>query len=154
MENSMTGSLPNKELDRAALAAGHFEIAEQDGLPFDLDRLNKELLEKGLEPFTAMSEVLQAVKEWQTFQAQATPRAWASSDIEEKTMTDIPQEALDALMEIEAEAVAKKLGLSLVQARDVVKELWDEGELEVRPVGDDKYILCQRGGTTWMERVP
>jgi hypothetical protein len=69
-------------------------------------------------------------------------------------MTDIPQEALDALMEIEAEAVAKKLGLSLVQARDVVKELWDEGELEVRPVGDDKYILCQRGGTTWMERVP
>ena len=59
-------------------------------------------------------------------------------------MTDIPQEALDALMEIEAEAVAKKLGLSLVQARDVVKELWDEGELEVRPVGDDKYILCQR----------
>ena len=38
-------------------------------------------------------------------------------------MTDIPQEALDALMEIEAEAVAKKLGLSLVQARDVVKEL-------------------------------
>lgn len=75
MENSMTGSLPNKELDRAALAAGHFEIAEQDGLPFDLDRLNKELLEKGLEPFTAMSEVLQAVKEWQTFQAQATPRA-------------------------------------------------------------------------------
>jgi hypothetical protein len=75
MENSMTGSLPNKELDRAALAAGHFDIAEQDGLPFDLDRLNKELLEKGLEPFTAMSEVLQAVKEWQTFQAQATPRA-------------------------------------------------------------------------------
>ena len=69
-------------------------------------------------------------------------------------MTDIPQEALDALMEIEAEAVAKKLGLSLVQARDVVKELWDEGELEVRAVGDDKYILCQRGGTTWMERVP
>ena len=69
-------------------------------------------------------------------------------------MTDIPQEALDALMEIEAEAVAKKLGLSLVQARDVVKELWDEGELEVRPVGDDKYILCQRGGPTWMERVP
>ena len=44
-------------------------------------------------------------------------------------MTDIPQEALDALMEIEAEAVAKKLGLSLVQARDVVKELWDEGAL-------------------------
>ena len=69
-------------------------------------------------------------------------------------MTDIPQEALDALMEIEAEAVAKKLGVSLVQARDVVKELWDEGELEVRLVGDDKYILCQRGGTTWMERVP
>ena len=69
-------------------------------------------------------------------------------------MTDITQEALDALMEIEAEAVAKKLGLSLVQARDVVKELWDEGELEVRPVGDDNYILCQRGGTTWMERVP
>jgi hypothetical protein len=30
MENSMTGSLPNKELDRAALAAGHFEIAEQE----------------------------------------------------------------------------------------------------------------------------
>ena len=78
MENSMTGSLPNKELDRAALAAGHFEIAEQDGLPFDLDRLNKELLEKGLEPFTAMSEVLQAVNEWQRFQAQATPRAGAS----------------------------------------------------------------------------
>ena len=69
-------------------------------------------------------------------------------------MTDIPQEALDALMEIEAEAVAKKLGLSLVQARDVVKELWDEGELEVRPVGEGKYILWQRGGTTWMERVP
>ena len=69
-------------------------------------------------------------------------------------MTDIPQEALDALMEIKAEAVAKKLGVSLVQARDVVKELWDEGELEVRPVGDDKYILCQRGDTTWMERVP
>jgi hypothetical protein len=32
-------------------------------------------LENGLEPFIAMSEVLQAVKEWQTFQAQATPRA-------------------------------------------------------------------------------
>ena len=30
-------------------------------------------------------------------------------------MTDIPQEALDALMEIEAEAVAKKLGLSLAK---------------------------------------
>jgi predicted ArsR family transcriptional regulator len=74
--------------------------------------------------------------------------------MKEKTMTDIPQEALDALMEIEAEAVAKKLGLSLVQARDVVKELWDEGELEVRPFGDNKYILCQRGGKTWLERVP
>jgi hypothetical protein len=69
-------------------------------------------------------------------------------------MADIPQEALDALMEIEAEAVAKKLGLSLVQARDVVKELWDEGELEVRPIGDNKYILWQRGGKTWLERVP
>ena len=70
-------------------------------------------------------------------------------------MTDIPQEALDALMEIEAEAVAKKLGLSLAQARDVVKELWDEGELEVRPLGEGKYILCQRGGkATWLERVP
>ena len=44
-------------------------------------------------------------------------------------MTDIPQEALDALMEIEAEAVAKKLGLSLVQARDVVKELGTKASL-------------------------
>ena len=61
---------------------------------------------------------------------------------------------MDALIELEAEAVATKLGLSLVQARDVVKELWDEGELEVRPVGDNKYILCQRGGKTWLERLP
>ena len=72
-----------------------------------------------------------------------------------RALTDIPQDALDALIELEAEAVAKKLGLSLVQARDVVKELWDEGELEVRPVGDNKYILCQRKGKdTWLERLP
>lgn len=72
-----------------------------------------------------------------------------------RALTDIPQDALDALIELEAEAVAKKLGLSLVQARDVVKELWDEGELEVRPVGDNKYILCQREGKeTWLERLP
>jgi hypothetical protein len=66
----------------------------------------------------------------------------------------IPQEALDALMEIEAEAAAKKHGVSLNYARRLVGELWDDGELEVRSVGENKYILCPRGGkATWLRSV-
>ena len=67
----------------------------------------------------------------------------------------IPQGALDALMEIEAEASAKKHGVSLDYARQRVKELWDDGELEIRSVGHNKYILCPLGGkATWLYPVP
>jgi len=68
--------------------------------------------------------------------------------------TPIPQEALDALMELEAEVVAVKLGLPIEDARTAVKELWDEGELEVHPIADGKFILCQRGRkATWLRPV-
>jgi predicted transcriptional regulator len=70
-------------------------------------------------------------------------------------MTDIHEEAIDALIELEAEAVAKKLGITLDAAREAVRELWNDGELEVRNVGDNKHILSRRGGkATWLHAVP
>ena len=66
----------------------------------------------------------------------------------------IPQDALDALIEIEAEASAKKHGVTLGYARQLVRELWDDGELEVRSVGHNKYVLCPLGGkATWLYPV-
>jgi predicted transcriptional regulator len=69
-----------------------------------------------------------------------------------KPGTDISQVVLDALMELEAESVASKLGTSIENAREGVRDLWDEGELEARSIGDGKYILCRRGGT-WLQSV-
>lgn len=66
----------------------------------------------------------------------------------------IPQEAFDTLMEIEAEACAKKVGISLELARATAKELWDDGELELRQVGKGKFILAVKGGkATWLRPV-
>jgi len=64
------------------------------------------------------------------------------------------QEAIEALIELEAVAMADKLGLPLEMARNTVRELWEEGELEVRPIGDGKFILCERGGAAkWLHSV-
>ena len=46
------------------------------------------------------------------------------------------QEAIEALIELEAVAMADKLGLPLEMARNKVRELLEKGELEVRPIGD------------------
>src|SRR5687767_8101227 len=61
------------------------------------------------------------------------------------------KEATEALIELEALAIADKLGLPLEMARNNVRELLEKGELEVRPSGDGKFILCDRGGTAkWL----
>ena len=66
----------------------------------------------------------------------------------------IPQETLDSLIELEAEVAAKKHGVTFAYARQLVRELWDDGELEVRSVGHNKYVLCPLGGkATWLYSV-
>jgi hypothetical protein len=64
------------------------------------------------------------------------------------------QEAIEALIELEAVAMADKLGLPLEMARNKVRELLEKGELEVRPIGDGRFILCDRDGTAkWLHFV-
>ena len=49
---------------------------------------------------------------------------------------------------------AKKHGVTFAYARQLVRELWDDGELEVRSVGHNKYVLCPLGGkATWLYSV-
>ena len=67
----------------------------------------------------------------------------------------IPQETLDALIEAEAEAATKKHGVTLEYARQRIRDAWNDGELEVRSVGHNKYVLCPLGGkATWLYPVP
>ena len=57
-------------------------------------------------------------------------------------------------MELEAEGVARETGFPLASVRQAVKELWEEGELEVRPIGDSKFILCRQGGkAVWLRPI-
>jgi LmbE family N-acetylglucosaminyl deacetylase len=42
------------------------------------------------------------------------------------------EEALDALIRREAEAAAKKLGVSQPEAESAIRQLWDEGKLKIR----------------------
>jgi hypothetical protein len=64
------------------------------------------------------------------------------------------KEATEALISLEAEAIADKLGLPLEIARNAVRRLLEKGELEVRPVGDGKFILCDWDGTAkWLHSV-
>jgi hypothetical protein len=64
------------------------------------------------------------------------------------------REAIEALIELEAVAMADKLGLPLEMARNKVGELLEKGELEVRAIGDGRFILCDRDGTAkWLHFV-
>jgi len=69
-------------------------------------------------------------------------------------MGDVTPEVLEALLELEAEACAKKIGCTLEEAREATKELWDDGELEIREPVQGKFILCRRGAkATWLHGV-
>ena len=71
------------------------------------------------------------MKEKEHSKQKATPQREASKagTSRKKTITDIPQQALDALMEIEAEAVRQKLGLSPGRSAGRGERTVDEGEL-------------------------
>jgi hypothetical protein len=64
------------------------------------------------------------------------------------------EKVLHALLELEAEAIAAKTGLTLEETIDALIELWSDGELEVRQPAEGKFILCQRGSkATWLHPV-
>ena len=71
-----------------------------------------------------------------------------------KPRTNISKVVLDALIELEAESVASKLGVPIELAREGVRDLCDEGDLDVRSIAPGKYILFRRGRkATWLQSV-
>ena len=57
---------------------------------------------------------------------------------------DITDDALDDLLELEANTLALEACITVDEARETVQEVWDEGELEVRSTRDGKHILWRR----------
>jgi hypothetical protein len=68
LEQQLWVSEPERR--RAAMADGHYQVAEEDGIDLDMDELNKALLADGLPPFATLAEVRQAAQKFQTFEAE------------------------------------------------------------------------------------
>jgi hypothetical protein len=60
---------------------------------------------------------------------------------------NISHDALNALLELEAETLALEACISVDEARQTVREVWHEGELELRIARDGRYILWRREET-------